>query len=50
MSNYGDQIWATLEPIFMYMNSPEFCEMFYLIPAEWEGEKWVATCQYQAKA
>merc|ERR1711872_760593 len=36
-------------PIFEYMNSPDFCEMFNLIPAEWDPQAWVMGCHENQK-
>lgn len=48
-STGGDEIWAFFMPIFEYMNSPDFCEMFNLIPAEWDPQAWVMGCHENQK-
>jgi len=45
----GMDIWSMLMPIFDYMNSPDFCELFYLLPSDWEPEAWAYQCKENQK-
>lgn len=39
----GD-IWSMLMPVLEFFNSDDFCEMFNLLPADWEPSAWVTQC------
>lgn len=45
----GGDIWAMFMPILEYMESPEFCEMFNLLPADWDPQAWVSGCHENQK-
>jgi len=37
--------WSMVQPLFDFMNSPEFCDTFYMLPAEWDPTHWVGLCK-----
>merc|ERR1712227_452070 len=42
-------IWETIAPFFEYLNSNEFCDMFQLLPEEWDPKHWTGICRANNK-
>merc|ERR1711868_86929 len=53
MPGYDDHndggIWETIAPFFEYLNSNEFCDMFQLLPEEWDPKHWTGICRANNK-
>ena len=46
---WGGSMWEQLMPIFDFMNSPDFCDMFMMMPAEWDPKHWTGLCHANQK-
>lgn len=38
-----------IAPFFEYLNSNEFCDMFQLLPEEWDPKHWTGICRANNK-
>jgi len=46
---WDSSFWEQLMPMFEFMNSPDFCDMFMMMPAEWDPAHWTGLCHANQK-